>query len=256
LPDHGKRERCAPRVLAVRGYRQRVSVNAIYRQHADAYARSCEHGLPNAAYDRPAILHLAGDITARRVLELGCAAGVLTRQLVDHGASVLALDREPRMAALARQRLDGRARVEVADLERPLDMVPDACIDVVVASLVLHYIKDWRPLLGELHRCLVPSGALVFSIHHPITGWQLCDKSDYHRTELVSERWDWDGQPVTGQMYRRPISAIFSQLSGTGFTVDVVDEPQPETAGEPSNPDVMQILRTLPVFLFIRALRA
>jgi SAM-dependent methyltransferase len=236
-------------------YWQRVSGNAFYQQHGDTWARRSEHGLTNAAYDRPAILRLAGDVTGRRTLELGCAAGVLTRQLVDRGASVLALDREPRMVALARQRLDGHARVEVADLEQPLDMVPDACIDLVVASLVLHYIEDWRPLLGELHRCLVPGGALVFSIHHPITGWQLSGKADYHRTELVSEQWDWGGQLVTVQMYRRPVSAIFSQLRGAGFTVDVVDEPQPETAGEPTNPEIMHILQTRPVFLFIRALR-
>ncbi len=56
------------------------------------------------------------------------------------------------MAALARQRVAGRARVEVADLEQPLGMVPDACIGLVVASLVLHYVKDWRPLLAEPHR--------------------------------------------------------------------------------------------------------
>jgi SAM-dependent methyltransferase len=82
--------------------------------------------------------------------------------------------------------------------------VPDACIDLVVASLVLHHIEDWRPLLAELHRCLVPGGALVFSIHHPITGWQLCGKADYHRTELVSEQYDYDGQLVTVQMYAAP----------------------------------------------------
>jgi len=38
--------------------------------------------------------------------------------------------------------------------------------------------------------------------------------------------------------------------------VDVVDEPQPQAAREPSDPEVMHILRTQPVFLFIRALRA
>jgi len=233
-----------------------VPSDAIYRQHADTYARFSEHSLPNARYDRPAILRLAGNVTGRRVLELGCAAGVLTQQLADRGASVLALDREPSMVALARQRLAGGARIEVADLEQPLFMVPDACIELAVASLVLHYIEDWRPLLAELRRCLIPGGALVFSIHHPITGWQLSDKADYHRTELIREQWDWDGQPVTAQMYRRPISAIFSQLRSGGFTVDVVAEPQPEPAGQTSDPRVMQILRTQPVFLFIRAIRA
>ena len=81
-------------------------------------------------------------------------------------------------------------------------------------------------------------------------------KADYHRTELVSEQYDYDGQLVSVQMYRRPVSAIFRQLRGAGFTVDVVDEPQPQAAREPSDPEVMHILRTQPVFLFIRALRA
>jgi len=232
-----------------------VPSDEIYRQHAGTYARFSEHSLPNAAYDRPEILRLAGNLAGRRVLELGCAAGVLTQQLTEGGATVLALDREPALVALARRRLAGRARIEAADLEQPLAMVPDASIDLAVASLVLHYIKDWRPLLAELHRCLVPGGALVFSIHHPITGWQLSGRADYHRTELISERWDWDGQPVTAQMYRRPVSAIFSQLRAGGFTVDVVAEPLPEEAGRTSDPRVMQILRTQPVFLFIRALR-
>jgi SAM-dependent methyltransferase len=242
-------------VLATSAYCQWVASDAIYRQHADVYAQFCEHSLPNAAYDRPAILRLAGDVAGRRVLELGCAAGVLTEQLADRGAIVLALDREPRMAELARQRLAGPARVEVADLEQPLDMVAEASIDLVVASLVMHYIEDWGPLLAELHRCLTPGGALVFSIHHPITGWQLSGKADYHRTELISEQWDWDGQTVTAHMYRRPISKIFGQLRGAGFTVDMVDEPQPETAIGTSDPEVLQILQTQPVFLFIRAIR-
>src|SRR5215471_16711118 len=97
-----------PRVFVAWEYFRRVSGNAFWQQHGDAWARRSEHGLPNAAYDRPAILRLAGDVTGRRVLELGCAAGVLTGQLADRGASVLGLDREPRMAALARQRLEGR----------------------------------------------------------------------------------------------------------------------------------------------------
>jgi len=145
------------------------------------------------------------------------------------------------MAALAGQRLGQHARVEVADLEQPLHMVSDTSIDLVIASLVLHYIEDWRPLLGELHRCLVPRGALVFSIHHPISGWLLSDEADYHRTELISEQWDLDGHVVAVQMYRRPFSAIFSQLRDSGFTVDVVDEPQPDTHGELGT---SQVIRT------------
>jgi hypothetical protein len=64
----------------VTAYCRRMASDGIYRHHADAYARICEHTLPNAAYDRPAILRLTGDVAGRRVLELVCAAGVLTEQ--------------------------------------------------------------------------------------------------------------------------------------------------------------------------------
>jgi hypothetical protein len=84
----------------------------------------------------------------------------------------------------------------------------------------------------------------------------MSDRTDYHRTELISERWSWDGQPVTARMYRRPLSAIFGPLRHAGFVVDVVDEPQPEAAGGTDDPEVMHVLETMPVFLFIRAVRA
>jgi SAM-dependent methyltransferase len=195
-------------------------------------------------------------VAGRRVLELGCAAGLLTEQLAGRGAEVLAVDREPRLVALARQRLGSRARIEVADMEQPLGIVADGSIDVAVASLVLHYLADWRPVLAELHRCLTPGGILVFSVHHPITGWQLSDRADYHRSELISERWDWDGLAVTARMYRRPLSAIFGPLRDAGFLIDLVDEPQPETGEENGNARILSILRTQPVFLFVRARRA
>lgn len=119
----------------------------------------------------------------------------------------------------------------------------------------MDYIADWTPVLAELHRCLVPGGALVFSIHHPFTGWVLSDQADYHRTELVSEHWDWDGQPVTGRMYRRFLSAIFGSLRRAGLGVDVVDEPKPQGDTDAVDANTVAILDTKPVFLFLRALR-
>ncbi len=232
-----------------------MKMTEVYRTLADTYAQFSVDNPVQQHYDRPAIMRLAGDIRGRRVLELGCAAGLLTEQLVEAGADVRAVDREPEMVAHATRRLDGRAEIVVADLEEPFDDLHTGSIDVVVASLVLHYLEDWSPLLAELHRLLVPGGALVFSVHHPITGWNLSDRTDYHRTEPVSEEWNWDGQRVTATMFRRPVSAIFGQLRDAGFAVDVVDEPLPHDL--PANTDArMRVaLTTTPVFLFVRALR-
>ncbi len=227
---------------------------SIFKDQADTYAVFADKNPVNRDYDRPTILRLAGEIKGRRVLELGCAAGGLTAHLVERGADVTSVDTAPRMIELARQRLGSRARFELADLQRPLNIVPAGSIDVVVASLVLHYIEDWAPLLADLSRALVPDGALVFSLHHPINGWLLSDRTDYHRTELVSETWDWDGTPVTARSYRRPLSSIFGELRRAGFAIDVVDEPR-----IPANPDIdpemLQALNTQPFFLFVRAVR-
>ncbi|WP_211481451.1 class I SAM-dependent DNA methyltransferase [Actinopolyspora xinjiangensis] len=227
--------------------------NTIYDQFAEAYALHSEHSPANAYYDRPAILGLAGDVSGRNVLELGCAAGVLSEQLVERGASVFGVDREPKMIELARRRLGGRARFEVADLSEPLETVAASSVDLVVASLVLHYLPDWEPLLTELDRCLVPGGELVFSVHHPAADWQWFGRPDYLRTELVAETWPVGGQEVSVSFYRRPLSAVFEQLHRCGFVVDTVGEPRPLPELNDLSPDAYVELSSKPVFLFVKA---
>lgn len=231
-----------------------MTATPLFKDHASAYAAWSVKNPVNNKYDRPTILDLAGDLNGRHVLELGCAAGGLTAHLVARAATVLAVDAEPRMIELARQRVGAEAQFKLVDLDQPDGIAPSASVDVVVASLVLHYIEDWTPLLRELHRCLKPHGTFIFSLHHPITGWLLSDRTDYHRTELVSEVWDWDGLEVTAQSYRRPLSSIFGELRRACFSIDTVEEPQiqPDSG---IDADLLRTLNTQPFFLYIRAQR-
>lgn len=227
----------------------------LFKKHARIYATFSDKNPVNRDYDRPTILRLAGDIEGKHVLELGCAAGGLTTHLVERGAEVVSVDVEPRMIDLARHRLGSRARFEVVDLNRPpLGVAEAGSIDVVVASLVLHYIEDWAPLFEDLARVLAPGGVFVFSLHHPITAWLLSERTDYHRIELISEDWDWDGLTVTARSYRRPLSAIFGALRTAGFAIDVVDEPRIATAPD-IKPELLAALNTQPFFLYVRAVR-
>jgi len=228
----------------------------IYNELADRYARSSASGAPNALYDRPTILRLLGPVQGRRVLDLGCAAGHLTHELVLAGADVVALDKSERMVAHARRLVDGRARVEVADLSQPLHMVDSHSMDLVAASLVLHYLPDWQGVISEVYRVLKPGGALVMSVHHPITGWSRSDRTDYHRLELIEEKWNVDGVETTAKMWRRPVSAVFTPLLNQGLVIDLVHEPEP-SFDERAVPDerMRQALNTSPVFLYIRATR-
>ena len=228
----------------------------IYGELADRYASASASSPPNALYDRPTILRLLGPLQGRHVLELGCAPGHLTNELLLAGADVVALDKSEQMVEHARRLVNGRARVEVADLSQPLHMVDSESMDLVTASLVLHCLPDWNGILGEVHRVLRPGGALVMSVHHPITGWLRSDRTNYHQVELIEEDWDVDGVLTTAQMWRRPVSGIFAPLLDQGFVIDAVHEPEPGF-DEHQVPDeqMRRALNASPVFLYVRATR-
>ena len=94
------------------------------------------------------------------------------------------------------------------------------------------------------------------SVHHPITGWFRSDRTDYHRVELIEEKWNVGGVETTAQMWRRPVSAVFTPLLNQGLVIDVVDEPEPGfDVREVPDEGMRRALNTSPVFLYVRATR-
>jgi SAM-dependent methyltransferase len=218
--------------------------------------RYAEHSLAsafNALYDRPAMLELAGDVTGLQVLDVGCAAGLLSAALAERGAEVLGVDVSEVMIAEAERRHGGTARFRRADLTEPLDFLADDSVDLVTASLVLHYLRDWGPTLRELHRILRPGGAMVLSVHHS-EDWHWQDRPDYFVTELLEETWSIGGVPTVVRYYRRPLSATFNALRDAGFAVDRLVEPMPVPEAAEVDPEAYAQLSTEPRFLYFRAL--
>ena len=108
------------------------------------YATDVAENAFNAFYERPATVALLGEVGGQEVFEAGCGSGLLTSWLVNHGALVTAFDVSPAMVDIARQRVGESARLLVADLAEPLDFAKSETFDIVVASLVLHYVRDWE----------------------------------------------------------------------------------------------------------------
>jgi SAM-dependent methyltransferase len=131
-----------------------------YEDFAAAYAEDNEANVWNACYERPAMLALAGDVRGLRVLDAGCGSGALAAALAGRGATVTGIDLSAGLLEIAARRLGPAVVLRRADLGEPLSFAGGS-FELVVASLVLHYLEDWVPVLSEFHRVLVPGGRVV-----------------------------------------------------------------------------------------------
>lgn len=106
----------------------------------------------------------------RRVLEVGCGAGVDLARFAKGGARVLGVDVADSAIALAtanfrQQGLSGT--FAVADGEHlPF---PDASVDFVYAHGVVQYTANGRALVDECRRVLAPGGTAFFQAYNRIS---------------------------------------------------------------------------------------
>jgi SAM-dependent methyltransferase len=224
-----------------------------YDSFAEAYAAESDVGIQNSYYERPAILALAGDVTGRRILDAGCGAGPLFAALRDRGAIVTGFDASTGMIAVARRRLGDGADLQVADLGSPLPF-PDDAFDDVIASLVLHYLEDWGPVLAEFRRVLKPGGRVIVAVDHPFTIQAINllagRKTSYLATYRWTEEWTMGGQTALMSFWHRPVHAMTDAFTTAGFRISVISEPQPVPEARELDPDGFRMLTANPSFLF------
>jgi ubiquinone/menaquinone biosynthesis C-methylase UbiE len=186
-------------------------------------------------------LRLIGDVSGKRVLDLGCGDGQAAVAFARKGATSIAVDASVRMLDRARTLAESAAvRVEwhqgdVADLA----FLRAESVDIVFSAYSLGEVGDLHRVFRQVHRVLKNRGAFVFSYEHPIglcVGREPPDtpstpisrvvRMSYFTDEPVTlER---EGQPI--RVYVRPASDVFHALSRGGFRVEVLAEPRPSGA--------------------------
>jgi SAM-dependent methyltransferase len=223
-----------------------------YTPFAGRYARASETNIYNGLYERPATLSLLPEISGKRVLDAACGPGFYTEQLIRRGAQVVACDVTPEMVEIARARNPG-AEVRRHDLERPLDWLADAAVDLVLMPLALDYIEDAGSLFREFHRVTATGGWLVFSSEHPMTDW-LIFGGNYYAVERTRMEWKSFGEPKPViEAIRRPLAAILNPLAEAGYALDRVLEPFPAEEIRRVKPETYDELAKRPAFLCVRA---
>lgn len=164
------------------------------------------------------------------------------------------MDQSLGMLELARNRLPDTVRFDQADLREPLKYA-DAQFSRILASLVMHYLEDWKIALDEFHRVLEPGGALVISTHHPFMDFLVSNGENYFATYEFEDHWIKNGQDIYLKFWHRPLQAMLDALRESGFVLDAVTEPLPDEAARTLFADDFKLLSTQPRFIFFRVLK-
>jgi SAM-dependent methyltransferase len=214
-----------------------------------------EPGKPQNVYDDPCFF--AGYSTLERF-------GSGWERAVEH-ADLLALLPEVesrRVLALARA---GWAHPRVTYRRAAIEEVtfPPERFDLIVSSLVLHYVDDYAGLVRRIARWLLPGGVFVYSTEHPIftarlpgDGWVLDEEG--RRT-----RWGLDGYADEGareetwfvpgvRKVHRTFATLINGLVEADLVVERVIEPVPSEQWLQDHPQSRDERRR-PVFLLVRA---
>lgn len=186
------------------------------------------------------LFDLIGDVAGRRICDLGCGQGRVTRYLARQGAEVVGVDASAAMLEIATHypiidQLEYRH-----DDAHTLASCRDAEFDGVVCNMALMDIPDLTAAIASVHRVLRPGGWFAFATFHPCFNAPLSaelvdDAGRSHRTVtgyFHEGHWQSDqriGPPGKVGAHHRTLTTYQNTLINTGFTIRQVQELSAQT---------------------------
>ncbi|MCZ7424011.1 class I SAM-dependent methyltransferase [Verrucosispora sp. WMMA2121] len=212
---------------------------------ADADAYQAEHGDFLGDVDfvwcpeglREADARLLGDVSGRRVLEVGCGAASCSRWLATQGARPVAVDLSAGMLRHATQaNTRSGVRVPLAQADALALPFADQSFDIACTAFgAVPFVEDSAALMGQVHRVLRPGGRWVFSVTHPMRWIFLDDPGEGGLTAVHSYfdtrpyvELDEHGRASYVEQHRT-LGDRVRELVGAGFRLlDLVEPEWPE----------------------------
>jgi SAM-dependent methyltransferase len=188
----------------------------------------CPEGL------READVGLLGEVTGRRVLEVGCGAASCSRWLTRQGAFAVGIDLSTGMLSEARsasQRTGTTPPLTLADAEAlPFS---DNSFDLACSAFgAVPFVADSARVMREVARVLRPGGRWVFAVTHPMRWIFLDDPGEtglvavhsyFDRTPYLER--DEDGTPSYVE-HHRTLGDRIRELVAAGLTLHDLIEPE------------------------------
>lgn len=123
---------------------------------------------------------LAAELDARRIVDLGCGTGLLTREFAASGCEVFGVDPAGAMLAFAR-RQPGAERVHWIEGDAAALGNLGADLLVMTGHVAQVFLTDaeWQKALTSIRAALRPGGVLAFESRNPtVRGWEEWNRID------------------------------------------------------------------------------
>jgi len=226
-----------------------------YDSIAEQYASHIDEQKLNALYERPYILSQLPPLSNKTFFDAGSGPGYFSIYAHSQGANVIAVDSSRELLKLLQERTGQSIETHVADLSKELNFIADQTVDVIVCSLVLHYIENWSTTLREFHRILKINGTCIISVHHPLFDARF-NREEYFEKRLIQDSWLGFGkQPLNIQYYVRPLNEYLNPILALPWKSTLVDEPKPSERIKATEPGMFKALSKSPVFLFFKLVK-
>lgn len=204
------------------------------------------------------MLDAIGQVSGRKVIDLGCGEGRFSRMLAQRGAMVTGVDLcRPFIEFAVNNRVNDETYM-IGDME-DLGRVPDEEFDIAVSYISLVDVPDMPKAVGEAYRVLRCGGTFVACNTHPMVsanpGWikqgsrQLYYPVDRYFDEGERDISQKEDLPWTN--FHRTLSKHFQTFAGVGFTVEDIREPTPDQKQAERYPFIADNLRVPEFIIFI-----
>ncbi len=97
----------------------------------------------------------------------------------------------------------------VADLNEPLDLLPDSCAEHVFSSHALEHVEKLLPLLAEIHRIARPGGLIELIVPHFSDPYAYSDPTHVRFFGLYTMSYFVETEK---QPHRRKVPAFYSRV--------------------------------------------
>lgn len=183
---------------------------------------------------READAGLLGDLTGRRILEVGCGSAPCARWLATQGAHPVALDLSGAMLRHAlRAARDTGVTVPLVQADAGRLPFADASFDLACSAFgAVPFVADSAMVMREVARVLRPGGRWVFAVTHPMR-WMFPDdpgeagltvaQSYFDRTPYVEV--DAAGSPTYVE-HHRTLGDRVREIVAAGLVLEDIVEPE------------------------------